>query len=374
VTARTTYFHEADSAIGFFDLNDPTKVHDPESFRQAVGGINFLFNWGYVDADHIAYQLSGWMPQRAKRTSPDFPVLGTGAYDWRGYNPELHTSKTVPLDRRPHAVDQQYLVSWNNKQAPGWAAADDKFSFGPMYRSQMIERHVKAAIKGSRKGTIEQLAQAMEEPATEDIRATLVPILKRAVAPTDQVSRDALALLSKWRATGGHRRDLNKDGKDEDEQAIALMDAWWPLLVKAEFGPVLGDGVFGALTDVLPTGAIGETPAAPDFADGWWGFVSKDLRGIFTPLKVRGRWSRGYCGGGSKKRCRKALRASLAEAVAAADPATLYGHGDCESDADAQCFDRNRSTIAGAVSVPPAPFQNRPTFQQTVELAQHLPR
>ena len=110
VSARTTYFHEADSAIGFFDLNDPTKVHDPESFRQAVGGINFLFNWSYIDADHIAYQLSGWLPQRAKRTSPDFPVLGTGRYDWQGFNPDLHTMKTVPLDRRPHAVAPRYLV------------------------------------------------------------------------------------------------------------------------------------------------------------------------------------------------------------------------------------------------------------------------
>ena len=62
------------------------------------------------------------------------------------------------------------------------------------------------------------------------------------------------------------------------------------------------------------------------------------------------------------------------EALATVDPVTLYGRGDCKDDADAQCFDRNRSTIAGAISVPPVPFQNRPTFQQTVEVTQHLPR
>src|SRR3954463_660192 len=122
-TARTTYFHEADSAIGFFRLNDPAWTHDPESFRRAVDGINFAFNWGYIDSKHIAYQLSGWYPRRAKKTSPDFPVLGTGRYDWRGYNASAHTLSTVPLDKRPHAVDQTYLVSWNNKQAPGWSAS-----------------------------------------------------------------------------------------------------------------------------------------------------------------------------------------------------------------------------------------------------------
>jgi acyl-homoserine lactone acylase PvdQ len=369
VSARTTYFHEADSAIGFFDLNDPTKVHDPESFRQAVGGINFLFNWSYIDADHIAYQLSGWMPQRARRTSPDFPVRGTGAFDWRGFDADLHTMKTVPLDRRPHTVDQRYLVSWNNKQAPGWAAADDKFSYGPIFRSRMIERRVQAAIKGPKKATIEQLVQAMEEPASQDLRAwSLMPILKRALGrPRDASLRGAITLLSNWAASGAHRRDLNQDGKDEDEQAIALFDTWYPLLVQAEFRPALGASAYDALTTVLRPASVlpGDEPAAPDYDDGWWGFVSNDLRG---------RWSRRYCGRGSRARCRAALQASLREALATVDPVTLYGRGDCKDDPDAQCFDRNRSTIAGAISVPPAPFQNRPTFQQTVEVTQHLPR
>jgi acyl-homoserine lactone acylase PvdQ len=378
VSARTTYFHEADSAIGFFNLNDPTQVHDPQSFRQAVGGINFLFNWGYVDADHIAYQMSGWMPQRAKRTSPDFPVLGTGAYDWQGFNPDLHTERTVPLDHRPHIVDPRYLVSWNNKQAPGWAAADDKFSYGPVFRSQMIERRVQNAIRGPKKATIEQLVQAMEEPASQDLRAwSLMGILRRALGkPRDATVGGAIKLLSDWAASGAHRRDLNQDGKDEDEQAIALFDTWYPLLVKAEFGGVLGGNAYGALTTMLRPASVlpGDDPSAPDYDDGWWSFVSKDLRDLYARRHVRGRWSRVYCGHGSRTKCRVALQASLREAIAKVDPAALYGRGDCKSDPDAQCFDRNRSTIAGAVSIDPQPFQNRPTFQQTVELTQHLPR
>jgi hypothetical protein len=34
----------------------------------------------------------------------------------------------------------------------------------------------------------------------------------------------------------------------------------------------------------------------------------------------------------------------------------------------------NRWTVASAISVPPFPMQNRPTFQQTVELTKRLPR
>jgi hypothetical protein len=80
-----------------------------------------------------------------------------------------------------------------------------------------------------------------------------------------------------------------------------------------------------------------------------------------------------YCGNGSKRRCRAAIRASLIEALDVSKQA-LYGKGDCAENAQASCFDMNRPTNASAVTMPPFPFQNRPTFQQTVELFQKLPR
>src|SRR3954470_15023514 len=377
VNARTTYMHEADSALGFSHLNDPNFVKDPQSFRRAVDGINFAFNWGYVDADHIAYQLSGAYPQRAPGTSPDFPILGTGEFDWQGFNPDDYTMKTVPLDQRPHAVDQPYLVSWNNKQAPGWAAADDKYTFGPLYRSQMIEARVKNGIAGARKMGLEDLVRAMEEPATTDIRPfALNRILMRALGrPGDQQLKDAMALLAAWARHGGHRRDLDKDGRYDDDDAVTLMDAWWPRLVDAEFAAPLGPDAYAALRTMISDGApaVGHSPAAPDFSDGYWGFVSKDLRGLFGRRKPRGRFSRAVCGRGSRAACRRLLRATLKQALGDTK-AKLYGHGDCASNAQASCFDRNRPTIASAIDMPAFPFQNRPTFQQTVELSRHIPR
>ncbi|MEA2274194.1 MAG: hypothetical protein QOI98_2902, partial [Solirubrobacteraceae bacterium] len=47
VSARTTYFHEADSALGFVELNDPGAIHDARSFQRAASKINFAFNWSY---------------------------------------------------------------------------------------------------------------------------------------------------------------------------------------------------------------------------------------------------------------------------------------------------------------------------------------
>jgi hypothetical protein len=285
--------------------------------------------------------------------------------------------KTVPLDRRPHAVDQPYLVSWNNKQAPGWAAADDKYTFGPLYRSQMIESRVKRGIAGPRKMALEELVRAMEEPATTDIRPfALNRILMRALGkPAGADLRDAMSLLRGWAAHGGHRRDLDKNGSYDADDAVTLMDAWWPRLVEAEFAPALGQDAFGALRTMISDGApaVGKAPSAPDFSDGYWGFVSKDLRGLFDRRKPRGRWSRAYCGGGSRARCRSVLRSTLKQALGDAK-SKLYGAGDCAKDAQASCFDRNRPTIASAVDMPAFPFQNRPTFQQTVELTSRVPR
>src|SRR4051794_14633190 len=243
VTARTTYFHEADSAIGFSRLNDPTTIKDPQSFRAAVDKINFAFNWGYVDADHIAYQLSGAYPYRTNGTSPDFPILGTGEYDWQGFETDKYLMATGPMDKRPNAVDPPYLVSWNNKQARAWAAADDKFSFGPVYRSQMIEHRVRSGIKGSRKMALQDLVRAMEEPATMDVRAFALtrPLLRALGHPSSQRLKDAMARLRQWSANGGHRRDLDKEGRYDDDDIVTLMDAWWPRMLEGIYKPALGD-------------------------------------------------------------------------------------------------------------------------------------
>jgi acyl-homoserine lactone acylase PvdQ len=376
VSARTTYFHEADSALGFSDLNDPAKVHDARSFQEAASKINFAFNWAYVGPDGIAYYLSGWSPERAKKTSPDFPILGTGEYDWQDYDTELHSMKVLPFGKHPNAINPRYLVSWNNKQAPGWAAADDKWSYGRIFRSHLLERRVRRFIKGDRKIGLERLVQAMEEPATQDIRAVeILPTILRALGnPSDPKLRDTIQLLRSWRAAGGHRRDLDRNGHYDEDAAVTLMDAWWPKLVAAQFQGTLGNDVFDRVAAMLQIGdPKGGGADAPAFSDGWWGYVSKDLRDLFGP-RPKGRWSRIYCGGGSRKRCREALQYSLKEALSV-PKSQLYGkEPSCAATPEAACHDSNRFTITSGISQPPFPFQNRPTFQQVVEIMGAEPR
>lgn len=377
VHQRSTYFHEADSVIGFAQFNEPGFLRNASQFKKAVSHINFLFNWGYVDSKHIAYGLSGAMPQRARGTSPDFPILGTGQYDWKGFNPSTQTADYLPFSKHPQAVDPSYLVSWNNKQAPEWAAADDQYDYGPLHRQQMIADKVRASTSGKKKMTITQLIQAMEEPATQDLRGyRLLPTIFKAIGkPKSAELLSALATLRTWHQNGAHRRDLNRDGVDEETPAIELMDAWWSKLVTAEFKPVLGNEAFERLQGMISIGDhTGGSPNAPDFFDGWWGYVSKDLRDLYGP-KPRGAYSRVYCGGGSKKKCRAMLQRTLREALKVT-PQQLYGggNGKCAADPQPSCYDQNRPQVTSGIDLGPFPFQNRPTFQQVVTLTQRLGR
>jgi hypothetical protein len=238
----------------------------------------------------------------------------------------------------------------------------------------------------------------------------LWPIIKQVLGvPADAKLRDAVAKLDGWYADGGHRRDLNRDGVDEHSDAIAILDAAWPKLLRAEFEPALGAAAFNALRGMAEFGrpTPGATPSAPAFSDGWYGYVSKDLRDLLTPQPrasrcrtvrrnghrvrrclrisprghrhgpkkktIAGRYSRVYCGGGSLAACRALLELTLREALAVT-PAQLYGQGDCAKNAQPSCFDQNRSTSVSGIGIKPFPFQNRPTFQQVAEPAQKLPR
>jgi len=385
-SARTTYFHEADSAIGFSELNEPGFITGPKQFQVAASNINFLFNWAYVDADNIAYYMSGWLPERARHTSPDFPILGTGEYDWQGYDPSTHTMDSVPFKKHPNAINPPFLVSWNNKQAPRFSSADDKYAFGPLYRMQLIRNFIEADISGGKKMGVEQLISAMDEAATQDIRvAEIWPIIKQALGEvSDPQLQNAVQELDEWYDAGSHRRDLSNPsisspGTYEHNDAITVMDAWWPKLLHAEFEPALGDEAFGDLRGMLELGwpEPGADPEAPDFADGWYGYVQKDLRDVLAHAgqgtMPSSPYSRLYCGEGSLSACSTALQDSLREALSVA-PAEIYGHGECAEDPQASCFDMNRFISASGVSVPPFPFQNRPTFQQVIELTKTLPR
>jgi hypothetical protein len=118
-----------------------------------------------------------------------------------------------------------------------------------------------------------------------------------------------------------------------------------------------------------------------DFDQWAWGtHVQKDLRRVLG-RKVRGRYSRVYCGGprskGARARCRtrllKALRAAVADVTkkyGSGDPAQWKVEATCEQTSPPKC-DQIVPTTAGAIDTPPFPWQNRGTYHQVVGLTKH---
>jgi acyl-homoserine lactone acylase PvdQ len=363
---RSTYFHEVDSALGFSLFNNPKFMNGPRRFQRAAGKINFTFNWFYVDRDHIAYFNSGWNPVRDPRTDPSLPVMSR--FEWRHLNPRRRTAAFTPFASHPRVIDQGYLSSWNNKQARGYRAADDEWQYGASYRSETLDERIRPLIRGRGKASLVELVKAMEGAATVDLRGhTVLPFALRVMRSKpigNPALRGAVRRLAAWAKSGAHRRDANRDGSYEHAEAIRLMDVWFEPLMRAEFEPTLGRRLFGeleriSLLDDRPNLHLGSA-----YNGGWYAYANKDLRTILG-LPVRGRYSRVYCGRGRLGACRAALLRSL-ESVLGINP---YGENSgCGVGDDQMCFDAIHFRSTGGISQPDIAWQNRPTFQQVVQV------
>lgn len=380
---RDTYFHEVDpSALGFARFNEPSKMRTPKDFMDSASKISYTFNWFFINRKHIAYYNSGQNPIRPKSVDANLPTLGKPKFIWRGFDPDqpqfsLKDLNTMLRRGHPNVVDQRWLSSWNNKQARGYSAADGNYSFGSLFRNLPLDDRIKAGIRGSKRMSLAQLASAMEDAGTVDDRgAYVLPWVLRVIdskAVSDPKLEAALAKLRSWVRSGAHRIDRNKDGTYDSSDAVRIIDAWWPRLVTAEFQPSLGKPAFDAVHSVIGFDDHNRADhLGSAFQDGWYGFAQKDLRSLLG-AKVRGAYSRVYCGKGKLAACRTALLASLKDALAHDSDAELYPDGGCtefgDIPGDAQaCADTIHHRALGAITIPPVPWVNRPTFQQAVQI------
>lgn len=371
---RSTYGRELDSARGFAAFNDPSRIRDARSFQRAAALVDYTFNWLYVDSRQSAYFNSGANPLRRAGVDGNLPTAAR--YEWQRFDPADNGSARTPFSAHPQAVDQPVLTSWNNKQAPGYTAAADQV-FTSVHRSQLLDDAIAKRTRGSRRLSLPDLTSAMAEAATVDLRgAQVLPWALRVLGrPRDPQLRRAVAALRAWVRDGAHRRAARPGGPYAHAEAIRLMDAWWPRWLSAQFEPLLGRRLYAQLAaavkqDDHPNGHRGSA-----WQSGWYGYAQKDLRTLLG-APVRGRYARVYCGRGSLTRCRSDLERSLLAALRV-PAARLYADPRCArlGRAGSQtCFDAILSQTLGGIGQPPIAWQNRPTYQQVVEVGRRLPR
>ncbi len=165
---------------------------------------------------------------RSSRRAPTraCPRFGTGQYDWRGF---------LSQEQHPHEVapSSDIFLNWNNKPAPGWGAASDEYSYGPVHRVQLYT--------GFKPGMTEaDVASIMNRAATQDLRAVKDwPLIKQVLdggpAPS-KLAQEAANLVTTWVQHGASRYGVTGP---EDPGAAVLDQAWRPI-GEAVLGPVLG--------------------------------------------------------------------------------------------------------------------------------------
>ncbi len=391
VNQRSTFGHDVDSGVGFLHWNTPSLTTGPRSWMVGAEQVQFTFNWFYVDDKHIAYYQSGRDPIRPSDVDPNLPTWGTGAAEWRGF---------LPAAGHPHAIDppQGFLTSWNNKPAPGFSAADDNYSFGPVQRVQSLNSEIvrQFAIHHG-KLTEANLVTAMETAASADLTGRQVgPDLLAEVAKRTEPSgvRVMLTRLRAWIAAGAPRRKASPSRTQYAyAAAIAIMDELWPRLVRAVFDPLFAAGgvqttggtatgyrVFPMSFEDTPNGGGAHHGSA--YQSGWDGYLAKILDQLMRrrvpepfPPAVTSR----VCGGGlaaCPAAIDKALAATYQALVAANGGVTRVASWTQDSATRAArqtmpVYDEIQFSSIGIVGQPAMDWQNRPTFQQVAQFPAH---
>jgi hypothetical protein len=205
--------------------------------------------------------------------------------------------------------------------------------------------------------------------------------MRRVIGRASGQDEQMLGILDAWQRSGAQRLDGDGDNVYDHSAAVALMDAWWPRAVTAEFQPTLGKRLLDQiLNNVLSLKG--------DFGWDWSSQVQKDLRNVLGKREP-GRYSRVYCGGALKRgnakkarrasraRCRAVLLSTLHAATAEVaaqqgtpDPSRWKVLATCKKTKPPSC-DQEVPNTAGAIDTPPFPWQNRGTYHQIDEIAAH---
>ncbi|GIG92965.1 penicillin acylase family protein [Plantactinospora endophytica] len=384
---RSTYRHEADSAIGFQMFNDPAAMGTAAQFTSAAAEIGYAFNWFYVNSRQSAYYNSGLNPVRAAGSNPNLPMRAEPAYEWQGFDAGTNTAAYHPASAHPNSVDQDYYVSWNNKPAADYGAADGNFSFGPVHRGDLLDKPIRAALDAGQKFDRASLTALVQRAGLTDLRGIevldeLVRVLESQPV-TDAGLTATIGRLKAWRQAGALRVETSAGSKTyQHAEAIRVFDAWWPLLVRGQFAGPLGSGLYQALVNAMqinesPSGhqqgdtsdlpgsaAAAQTHKGSSFQYGWWGYVDADLRAVLGE-PVSGGLGRTYCGDGALAACRQMLLDTLRTAAAQPAGAVYPGDEHCAA-GDQWCADAIVQSPLGGIRHPAIAWQNRPTYQQVV--------
>jgi acyl-homoserine lactone acylase PvdQ len=397
VNQRSTFNHDVDSVIGFIGFGQPALTHDVTSWMKSAANISYTFNWFYVDNRDTGYFVSGLDPIRPSNVDPTLPTWGTGGSEWQGYLPaSQHVHETNP--------PQGFFVSWNNKPAPGFSAADDQYGYGSVYRSQMLVNQLQSQFAAHPGGLVRSdVVKAMETAASQDLDGlTMVPLLLQYLQGRSEPAgvQAMISQLSAWVATGAHRKKAAQgDTQYAQAAAVAISDELIPNLIRALYDPILAAGGISGIGSTggastpgyarLPmqfvnTPNSGDAHVGSAYDGGYEGYVDSTLQQLLGQSPADGfgpAITSRECAGGPAT-CATTINAALLStynALVTANGSSNVAAWTASSASKAAkqtmpLYDAIHFRALGVLTQPPIDWQNRPTFQQVIEFPRHRAR
>ena len=191
----------------FVGLN---KAENWDDFTTSLESFtNPAYNFVYADTQgNIGYIAPGQYPIRQPGHTGEYPVPGTGEFDWQGFIPK----EDVPQLYNP---DSGYIVTANNKQVPENYPYQINGSYAEPYRAERIT----------------ELIESKDHLSVEDIAAIQfdrVSLLYRDFKPILEQIEPNSPQAREWRD-----RLLQWDGDTQpDSQEASVFEAWYIELTK----------------------------------------------------------------------------------------------------------------------------------------------
>jgi penicillin amidase len=248
--------HELETLMGWAHVG---QAKSWDGFLKQASRVSASITWFYADrSGTIGYAGLGLLPHRPANQPVQFPAKGDGSMEWLG---------TLPFAANPkqHNPAQGYLVSWNNKTAPG-VRGD-----GADYSAVDRVNELAAAIRAQPKLDDEAIWHVDRMGAQADLNhryfKDAIAQAVAGLAPGDPVRR-AGEIIAAW---DGQLHDTQGSGQ-YDGAGPALFHAWLPIMLERLMKADLPADVFAHYggTGYLPSLSPQSAKPGPGAKQVWY--------------------------------------------------------------------------------------------------------
>lgn len=388
-------------------------VRHPEQSPELPSWGNGHFEWAgdssYLRNNPDYFINSGGdvaFPSRTVAVAQNGGPLSGGYYEWRNY---------LTYAQHPQVVNppEGFITSWNNSPAAGWWAADDHYNWAAIHRIDIEPVRFKNFLATGKKFNFANVEEIMADAGYVDLRGQellplLLQIMQRGTLSADEMQ--AAMLMQDWlygiasdgeTLNGGSNAWINGNlglgawrrsrtpgvaGKTtyDNQPAVVLMDAWYLHLmstVTSQLSALDPDNDAtslsgGCLSSVLLCRQDAPRAQGSAYEFGWYQPMYRMLQMALNTPRHTNYQALKCAGTGVLTDCRNAVLSALDSAISDLGGISNMAHWDGtqlpnmagDKNATVETYDEIAPTDFSVLPAQPMPWENRPSYQQVIEV------